>query len=905
MKAIGVGIVLGLIVAASVPYGWGAGLVVGTLAWYLTSRIDDLENRIKRLEAGPVRAETKAEAAEAGLPASATPIALPPPPPPVVPYPPGLAPSPSAWDAGAPGRPAASAPSTPTQPRISIADLETLFAGRLLAVVGGLALLIGVIFFLGLAFSRAWIGPELRVALGLVVGTALFSVGARFLLQPTNRTREMLALVLVAVGLAVVSLGLFAASRLYALVAPEVAVGGALLAASLAAAVSIRARSQLVAGFGLVAVLAAPPVMGASATLLTIVFLGAALIGTTAICLYLPWRWLPTVAFLLSFPQLGLYVSDYPNLAVGLAAVVVYWGLNVLSAAGEEVRRPSQQLSPTSATLLVATAAFTTWAGFQLLSGAAEPWRGLFLLGEAAAHLTLGAWFLARNGEQHPFGMLVFGSGVAALTLAIPVQLGANWVPMAWAAEAVALAWVYARREHRYAGAVAAILGALALGHLLFVEYTVIAFASPAPSGIPFVNPDGFALAFVTLAAAAAIALLQRIGERVGVAAAMVLVFALVLSGELSGIPLVAGYGVLTAAAILAERRWAQVPIRVELRSLAGPWATSLALGERALYASGALAAFLGLRVAVVDYLPAWIFGRELEPFSQAAEPLPFWDERTVVVSIVAATALAIGFGAGDRIYRWVGCVAAAVAVAYLMPFEVTAAWSVVAWLALALLLHILGSRWQPDATVRPFASYAFALAAAIETLVVVAPPDRLVVRAVEAAEPAILNGGMLAVAALTAAFVARAFLPPRTMDARIAGILAGAAGVYLLSIGTIDLFQANLGGDIALEELRKQAQVALSVLWGVVGVAGFVIGLVRQSSNARLFGLGLLTLVTGKVFIIDLAALDVAYRVLSFLALGLLLLGAAYLASRFQPDRTTHSGRRASLRKDRPGASR
>ena len=116
---------------------------------------------------------------------------------------------------------------------------------------------------------------------------------------------------------------------------------------------------------------------------------------------------------------------------------------------------------------------------------------------------------------------------------------------------------------------------------------------------------------------------------------------------------------------------------------------------------------------------------------------------------------------------------------------------------------------------------------------------------------------------------------------------MAGAAGVYLLSIGMVDLFQANRFGGIAFEELDKQAKVALSVLWAVLGVVGFVIGLVRQSTVVRLFGLGLLAIVTAKVFILDLAALDVAYRVLSFVALGLLLLGAAYLASRFQPDRT------------------
>jgi uncharacterized membrane protein len=48
-----------------------------------------------------------------------------------------------------------------------------------------------------------------------------------------------------------------------------------------------------------------------------------------------------------------------------------------------------------------------------------------------------------------------------------------------------------------------------------------------------------------------------------------------------------------------------------------------------------------------------------------------------------------------------------------------------------------------------------------------------------------------------------------------------------------------------------------------------------------RLAGLALLGLAVGKVFIVDLAALESIWRVASFLALGLLLLAGAFAYQR------------------------
>jgi uncharacterized membrane protein len=74
-----------------------------------------------------------------------------------------------------------------------------------------------------------------------------------------------------------------------------------------------------------------------------------------------------------------------------------------------------------------------------------------------------------------------------------------------------------------------------------------------------------------------------------------------------------------------------------------------------------------------------------------------------------------------------------------------------------------------------------------------------------------------------------------------------------------------------------------LSIAWVLVGAGAFAIGLVRRIGVARGFGLGLLGLATAKVFLFDLAALDVSYRVLSFLGLGGVLLASSFVAARFR----------------------
>jgi uncharacterized membrane protein len=105
---------------------------------------------------------------------------------------------------------------------------------------------------------------------------------------------------------------------------------------------------------------------------------------------------------------------------------------------------------------------------------------------------------------------------------------------------------------------------------------------------------------------------------------------------------------------------------------------------------------------------------------------------------------------------------------------------------------------------------------------------------------------------------------------------LAAAGIVYLGSVVIVDRWGAYADGTP-----RQAGQVGLSAYWALLGVAALVGGLFRDERRLRVGGLLLLALAALKVFFYDLANLEQLYRVLSFIALGLLLLASAFAYER------------------------
>lgn len=73
-----------------------------------------------------------------------------------------------------------------------------------------------------------------------------------------------------------------------------------------------------------------------------------------------------------------------------------------------------------------------------------------------------------------------------------------------------------------------------------------------------------------------------------------------------------------------------------------------------------------------------------------------------------------------------------------------------------------------------------------------------------------------------------------------------------------------------------------ISLLWALQGLSTLVAGFASRDKFLRVYGLGLVVLVAGKLLLVDMATMEIAYRIMSFIAVGLILLVTSYFYVRF-----------------------
>ena len=755
------------------------------------------------------------------------------------------------------GPPPAMPPARPApRPRRSPADLlgdrslEDLLGGRVLAWMGGLAVLVGVAFLFAVGVSQGWIGEGARTLVAGAGASALLAVG---IWLHERRGRTDAALAAVATGISALFVTLTVGAQVYDVLPAPVALGLALAVGALGTSLAVRWEARGIAALGILGGLFSPILAGAPSDLGTMAILLVASASAVGVLLRLRWDWLSFGVFLVTVPQWGAYLAHEPGTLAAGAVLAGFGLLGAAAAVGYEVRVAAETIRQSSAFLLSLNALAIAAGGWIGLSEAGhEVGADLWIAGVAATHIGVGLWSTRSGRTSHALGLLSLVIGAVLADVAFAAFVDGPARAIGFAGAGVMLAMLVKRGR---LPAEDGKLTALGLGVHISLALLQAITADAPPALLDTGDPLGIG-ATVSLAGVAAACLVSarlaeagqprlRIGlDVVGLAVAAYLT-ALLLDGAM-----------LTLAWSLEAVALAHVGSRA--RDAVAHW------GARAHVALASAHA-----LAVVAPLSAIVSGPA--------------DLSAAIVALGSVAAAAAGCALLTRDEPELRAVLEATAMAtaaYLAAVTLDGAALVVVLAAGGALLCEVSRRFGGELT--GLGGLAYLGGALLHALVFEAPPAALVT-GVEAPVAAAIAVGAVVLAALASG---RPGGQPEPIPAWLLGSAAVVA-LYLASVLVVTPFQpGNPGAEASLLDLdvRQQGQVLLSALWCLAGFGALVVGLRGDMRLVRLGGLALLLVTVGKVFMFDLATLTSIYRVASFIALGLFLLTAAFVWQRMRP---------------------
>ncbi len=777
--------------------------------------------------AAPVRPPAPVTAPGARTEAPAAPTATPA----AQPSPPAAPPSPPAH------RPPASA----VRREPEAADFATNLGPKLLVAAGGLAVVVFLGFFVRYAWENNWVGPTGRVLSGAVVSLGLVAFGLRLM----DREYRPLGQGLTAAGLAGLYVTAFAAHAVYALVPRAAAAAFLLVITGCAVALADRLSARLLATLAWIGGYLAPILLSTGQDRAVALFAYLLLLGAGAVWLDRRQPWPETLPLALAGSALlyaGWYAEFFRPERFGVAAagLVLLTALFALGSATKE------------RTLSMGLVALLATLGLSVLAvGANRPEVLLPLC------LLLAAAMLRLHGGASP--------GVGLLT---PIALGIPF--LCWAAAhyrpeafGIAAAWV--------AG------GALLLA------------LAPAAAGAPEAAlPDALLPAVAVLAGGAAsiglanvtdrpMALLALLAAQAGLA---VLVSRRWAWAETAGV----------ATGALAVFTWYEQYFKPERANEA----LALALTVAGLYflvltVRLALRQSLGVAGALTHAVAAALAWTVVYRVLSATAPSLLGPAAVALGAIHLAVGLAARASGQDLLRVRVVLALAAGFLTIAIPVQLGLHGITLAWAVEGVALLWLGVR-QDSWLARVFGYGVLALAV-----------GRLFARHLPlhagaftpVANPAF--GVWLAViASLAVAYAVLRSLAARARPAdETAQVLLGPVALALLFAlltmetqsafkqAALSAFAANDAA--AARNASLQGDLAVSVLWTLFATGLLAGGLAARSRGLFYAAYALFAITAGKVVLVDLAALPTLYRMLSFLALGVLLLAGAWLNLRFR----------------------
>lgn len=878
MVVTGIAVVVGLFIGlvAEQPFVW-------TLLGLLAGRVLVLERKVSRLGRGPAEEIEPLSARQGPAPAR----------------PPRRTTEPAAFALPGTSSPVAAAPQPevqpprPTAPVVATAPTTAqgwdgagemagwtdrvvglLTGGNLFLRIGILILFFGVGFLIKYAVDQQLLvfTPQLRLLGVAAAGLGLIGLGAYL-----ARRRPDYGLALQGAGIGILYLDVFGAYQLYQLL-PGLAAFGLLLLIGLGTAgLAVRRDAQMLAWLGFAGGFLAPLLASGDGGDPAALFGLYALLDLAilAVAWHKRWRALNLLGFGFSLGMGGLWIAFAYRPALFWSVepfLVLFFLLFVAVAVLHALRQPPRLRGLIDATLVFGTPALAFGAQVAVVRHLEH--------GIALSAAVMGAFYLSaalllrRAGPELGLLARAFAVlGVIMASVAVPYTLSAGQTAGVWALQGAGLIWIGARQGQA---------GTRLLGLLLQAAAAVaLAIGYPYPGVDAFLNAFFWPAALLALAGAVSAYWMDQLdetwGDREWGAALLIWALAWWLGAGLHELTmhypphqLPAGlllYGALTAlvcevaARLLHWPRLDRVETLLPVIGIAALIAGIARLGHPA-EAGGAIAwpLFLGV---------CWMLLETVERRGRHGLLAPGHVATGLLLIVV------LGWELGWRI---------------LLHWRLDSGWRVAGLgLAPVLLLQLLthGKGWPIGRWPGP---YRLVLGGCLAGVLVLwglwsatEPGDAPPLPWLPLLNPADLMLG----AALGTLFQWTRLLhremasTSAPMDASLLHFILGGLGLLWVNLivlrGMHQIWDVPYELDALLTSVPTQ--MAISVVWGLTGVGLLIVAGPLRSRPLWLTGAGVLAAVVGKLFLVDLAATGSLERIISFLAVGALLMGVGWVA--------------------------
>ena len=841
-----------------------------------------------------------------------------------------------------PSRPApfpSQGPPPPPRPAPPPASLEFRIGGSWISIIGVIAIVFGVGFFLKLAFESGWITPLYRVVTGVVIGLT-FLAGGEFL----RKKYAGYAYALTGGGILILYLSIWASFRLYDELLPQ-RTAFLFMAVVTATAVLLAARynALTIAILGLFGGFLTPILLSTGVDNQSGLFTYIALLdlGVLALAFRKQWRALNYLTFAATVLMSFAWYLEWYEPAKALTTVFFFTLLFAIFALVAVVynvvnRRPTSWLD---LTLVFLNALLYFASSYGILTGAEHAGRyqsylGLFAIFMSGFYAALGFFTYRRDREDRLLLLTFLGLAFLFLVLAAPIQFDQQWVTMAWAIEGAVMTYVGLRARDKISLYAALAVFGIAAYHWFAVDAMDFAYREGG-NFTPLLNARALSCAVLVASLFAASFLYKRLGGDLTEDERSMFGGAYLLGANVFAVTLLS----MDVNSYFEQKRFlaGETPAgsavgaddlrRLDnsyLFSLSALWSLYAAVAffvgmtRRLVVVRGLALLLLGLAVLKVLFVDLWyyaaawhqtVFNQTFVSFAFVIGALAFgaWlyarstgvggSERAVVMPLLIAAAHVLALiifsaeviGHYDRLLFIVDYGTYTFDTRYLeekKQFMLSAVWTVYAMAA--FFFGVVRDR-------RAFRLGAGALALLTGAKVLVFgvsyldAPWRTTIWNYTFASFALLIAGM----ALALWLYSRSegidegekavAIPLLVVGANLLALVALSAEAWGYYEKTIRAAAATVSDAAERRDLRLAQQMSLSVIWAVYGGALLTVGILRRRMLLRLMGLLLLALTIIKVFFIDLAGLEQVYRIISFIVLGVILLAVGFLYQRFR----------------------